>query len=45
MSTTITTSYHMLDEKISTKVIHPDVSEFPGLLMLAVLTVHSADDH
>ena len=35
----------MLDEKISTKVIHPDVSEFPGLLVLAVLTVHNADDH
>ena len=24
-------------------MIHPDVSEFPGLLVLAVLTVHNAD--
>ena len=41
MSTTITTAYHVLVEKISTDVIHPNVSDVHGLLLLVVLAVHS----
>ena len=32
-------------KKISTEVIHPNVSEHPGLLLLVVLAVYSAADH
>ena len=45
MSTTLTTAYHILVKKFSTEVIHPDVSDLPGLLLLVVLAVHSAADH
>ena len=41
MSTIVTTAYHIKDEKNPTEVIHPNVSDLPGLLFLVVLAVHS----
>ena len=32
-------------KKITTEMIHPNVSDLPGLLLLVVLAVHSAVDH
>ena len=40
MLTTIATSFHVLVEKISTDVIHPDVRYLLGLLHLVVLADH-----
>ena len=31
--------------KIPTEVIHPNLSDLPGLLLLVVLAVHSDVDH
>ena len=45
MSTTITTTYHILEKKNQTKVIHPYVNDLPGILLLVVLAVHSDVDH
>ena len=45
MSTTITKASHIQLKKISTDVMHPDVSDLPGLLLLVVLAVHSDVDH
>ena len=36
----VTTAYHDLVEKISTDVIHPNVSDDNGLLLQVVLAVH-----
>ena len=44
MSTTTTAAIHILVEKITTEVIHPNVRDLPGLLLLVVLAVHSAVD-
>ena len=44
MLTTIATAFHVLVEKISTDVIHPDVRYLPGLLHLVVLAVHGVVD-
>ena len=40
MSNIVTTAYHIKVEKIPTEVIHPNVSNLPGLLLL-VLAAHS----
>ena len=32
-------------KEIPTKVIHPNVSDLPGLLLLVALAIHSAVDH
>ena len=45
MSTNIATAYHILAKENSTDVMHPDVSDLLGLLLLVVLAVHSAVDH
>ena len=44
MSTIVTTAYHIKDEKNPTEVIHPNLSDLPGLLFLVVLAVHSVVD-
>ena len=45
--TTITTAYHIITsmwKKIPSEMIHPNVSDLPGLLLRVVLAVHSAVD-
>ena len=40
-----TTAYHIKVEIIPTEVIHPNVSDLPGLLLLVVLALHGVVDH
>ena len=39
-----TTAYHIKVEIIPTEVMHANVSDLPGLLLLVVLAVHSVVD-
>ena len=44
-SINIATAYHIFAKKNSNDVMHPDVSDLPGLPLLVVLAVPSAVDH
>ena len=40
-----TTAYHIKVEIIPTEVMHANVSDLPGLLLLVALAIHSAVPH